>query len=167
MRIINRDRYVLRLPCGRLAALGALRTYTSNKTLNSRGIERYFSGTLGEDDFRLTPLISGRNAWLPVLRGTITEEADGTCRVEIDARPCWFTRLFMTIWYGGLGAMAVMLALSVKPPSIPALLLALLLALPIPGLMALFGFFLGHFAFWIPARKAKQTLLDIWNGEEM
>lgn len=37
MRLLNRDRYVLRLPCDRLTALGTLRSYTSNKTLNSRG----------------------------------------------------------------------------------------------------------------------------------
>lgn len=163
MRLLNRDHYVLRLPCDRLTALGTLRSYTSNKTLNSRGIDRYFSGTLGEDEFRLMPLISGHNSWLPVLRGTITEEADGTCLVEIDVRPCWFTRLFTTIWYGGLGAMVVMLALSVEPSSIPVLLLAL----PFPGLMALFGLLISHFAFWPPARKAKQKLLEIWNGEEI
>ena len=167
MGLLNRGRYVLRLPCDRLTALGLLRAHTWDRTLNSQGMEKYFSGTLGKDEFRLMPLISGRNSWLPTLWGSIAEDSDGTCRVEIVAKPWWFTRLFMAIWYGGLGAMAVILALSVKPLNIPAFLLAFFLALPIPGLMALFGFLLGHFAFWIPARRAKQTLLDIWNGEEI
>ena len=164
MRLLNRDRYVLRLPCDRLTALGTLRSHTSNKTLSSRGVDRYFSVTLVEDEFRLMPLISGRNSWLPVLRGTITEEADGTCRVEIDARPGLFTRVFMAIWYGFLGVVSAIgaITLCLTPEENGAWVI-----FPAACVILLIGFLISHFAFWIPARKAKQTLLDIWNGEEI
>ena len=164
MGLLNRDRYVLRLPCSRLTALGLLRAHTWNGTLNSQGTDKYFSGTLGKDEFRLTPLISGRNAWLPTLRGTITEETDGTCRVEIDARPCRFTRIFMAIWYGFTGGIAGIgeLTLLLAPEETGAWVV-----FPAACAMLLLGLLLSHFAFWIPARKAKQMLLDIWNGEEI
>ena len=164
MGLLNRDRYVLRLPCSRLTALGLLRAHTWNKTLNSPEADKYFSGTLGEDGFRLTPLISGRNAWLPVLRDTVTQEADGTCRAEIDARPGRFTRAFMAIWYSFLGGVSAIgaITLCLAPEETGAWVI-----FPAACVMLLAGFFLSRFAFWIPARKAKQTLLDIWNGEEI
>ena len=155
---------VLRLPHGRLWAMGTLRAHTRNKTLNSQGSGKYFSGTLTPEGFCLTPLISGRNAWLPVLRGTVTEEPDGTCLVEIDARPCLFTRIFMAVWYGftggaaGIGALTLLLA----PEETGAWVV-----FPAACAILLLGFLLDHFAFRIPARKAKQTLLEIWNGEEV
>ena len=154
MRLRNRDEFLISTPLDPMAALGTLRGRTA-----AHGEGRsLFTGDIpyGGGVFTVSPMGFGRNSWRPILRGEVRETAGGS-EVRVTARCWWFTRAFMTVWYGGLGLITA-----------TAVVRWIAAGTPPPGILALFwafGWCLPHFAFWGPENRARADLCRIWQGE--
>ena len=160
MRLRNRDWFFLKTPYDPLTALGMLRACTATRQPGGGREEICFCGDIpfGGMAFELQPVDSlSRNSWRPLLRCSLAPDGDGAV-LQVEAGCCRFTRVFMVIWYGLLAFLTLVI------------LLDLLLygfrweQLSLTAVWA-FGFFLPHFAFWIPMKRAKEDLCRILKAE--
>ncbi|MEM6264266.1 MAG: hypothetical protein AAGI38_17255 [Bacteroidota bacterium] len=70
-----------------------------------------YEGSIKDLSFKMTRIISYRNSFLPVIKGKIGRDINGT-KVEVSMRLNSFVLVFMAIWMAGVGlACVVMLPL--------------------------------------------------------
>ena len=123
-----------------------------------RGGSKYFEGDVSDSGFKLTRIISYRNSFLPIIKGSFEERASGL-KVDVSMSMHPFVIAFMLFWFGGVGiGFITMLFSFIKSPTNfhPASL--------IPAGMLLFGWVLVSVGFWPEARKAKEKLNEILNN---
>ena len=159
MKLRNRDRFTLDTPYDCQTVLGTLRSCTVTRQADGGRGEVCFCGDIpfGGSEFELRPLCHGRNSWLPILRCSVAPAEVGSV-LTVNARCWWFTRAFMTIWYGILALFT------------PTMLMEGLLngfswgMLVVPAMWAC-GFAMSHFGFWWPMNRAKRDLCRVLKGE--
>jgi hypothetical protein len=59
--------------------------------------KRLFWGRIGARHFKLVPIISYRNSFLPVIQGSLSTDGSGT-HVRVMMRLHWGTTIFVIIW---------------------------------------------------------------------
>lgn len=160
MRFRNRDRFSMKTPYDPLAAIGMLRAHTDTRQHGGGREDISFRGDIpfGAMEFELCP-VDGlyRNSWRPILRCVLRPEKTGAV-LEVEARCGWFTRIFTGIWYTLLVLMTLGMLLDLLFSGVRWELLVL-------AAIWAWGFFLPHFAFWIPMKRAKRELCRILNAE--
>ncbi len=168
MKMRNRDHFLLETRRDPMLVLGTLRAHTATRRPGGgRDPEICFMGDIpyGASAFELRPVCHGRNAWLPIWTCTLSGDACGSV-LEVRAGCHWFTRGFMTVWFGFLLAAAGMLTASLAEELpfgwlwLAAAPLALLPTLPFWA----FGLLLSRFAFWVPQSRAKASLCRLLEG---
>ena len=65
-----------------------------------------FKGTIDGNSFQMTRVISYRNSFLPVITGVI-EKDFGHSNIYVKMKPALFVIIFMSIWLGFVGVMAI------------------------------------------------------------
>ncbi|WP_240410171.1 hypothetical protein [Flavisolibacter nicotianae] len=74
--------------------------------LISKKSEKPYQGKLVSDSFVISRIISGRNSFLPVIKGNISAYA-GRTEISIRMRPVVAVLIFMTFWLGAVGFVCV------------------------------------------------------------
>ena len=113
-----------------------------------------FEGTVTDSTFEIQRIISYRNSFLPLIRGTIAAEPPGS-RISITMRLNAFVLVFMVVWLGGVAAGGVAIAIGVLTGRVEIVFLF------IPVGMFLFGGLLTAGAFAFEARKAEQAITNL------
>jgi hypothetical protein len=86
-----------------------------------------YLGVIGSEKFRIWKVISYRNSFLPIIRGTIKENNSGTI-LKITMMPAMSVLLFMSVWFGGLIFALVFLLLDKNDGKLnPAFIIPLLI----------------------------------------
>ena len=107
MKIIPSDRIEIISPLSKTEVEKRLRENIQPK----RGIElrlsrpknqKIFEGTLFGDNFQIQRVINGKNSFLPQIKGTINDSANGT-KILMDLKVHGFVIGFMAFWLGGVG----------------------------------------------------------------
>lgn len=124
--------------------------------LGNRSSKTY-EGVINENEFEIQRIISYRNSFLPIIKGTIEKEFDGIA-IHVKMRLNMFVFVFLCIWCGGvlLGALALLTqAFNNSKLGLFSL---------IPFGMLLFAYLLTMVAFKYESNKSKkdlQTLFEI------
>lgn len=148
-----RDDYTLYTPLSPEEAAAALRPCVGG------GGDAVFTGEVTAAGFSLAPRISGRNSWLPRLRGELRPLPEGGCAALVQVRVHWFTRIFMAVWYALLSAATLAMLGEMLLNGFRWVLLS-------PALFWLWGLGLGYIGFRRPADRAKARLCALWAAEE-
>ncbi|MDE6406369.1 MAG: hypothetical protein K2M20_12055 [Lachnospiraceae bacterium] len=120
--------------------------------------EGAFIGEVGEADFEVVPRLplGFRDSFLPVIEGHIRTRGCRTA-VDIHMHLRWDAFLFCVVWFGMTGVyfLVSLLNLTVSQPD------GWMAAASAAGFF-LFGQLLARGGFYIPARKAKQRLEELF-----
>lgn len=121
------------------------------------GGDKYFEGEVSDIGFKLSRIISYRNSFLPIIKGSFEESASGL-KINISMSMHPFVNAFMLIWFGGVGIgfFATIFSFLKSPTDFHS-------AFFVPAGMLLFGWGLVSIGFWSEARKAKEKLKTILN----
>ena len=115
-----------------------------------------FEGEVSATDFNIRPIISYRNSFIPIIKGTIRPTENGSkVKLEMNLHP--FVKYFVTMWLGMVGMGFFMLCISmVESSSFSPLFLA-------PVGMWFFGYFLAKKGFDYESKPALKALERIFN----
>lgn len=124
---------------------------------------RPYQGRVSRDKFRLIRIIHYRNSFLPIVKGRIQQEVDGSC-VHITMHPHIVVLGFMAFWLGALGYMCLNLVADIIisnlwpdliEPVFPFTLLGL-------GGMFMFGYVLLMASFKFESVKSKSFFRELF-----
>ena len=114
-----------------------------------------FEGEVSATDFNIRPIISYRNSFIPIIKGTVSSTQNGSkIKIEMNLHP--FVKYFVTMWLGmvGMGFFALCISM-VESSSFSPLFLT-------PVGMWLFGYFLAKKGFDYESKPALQALERIF-----
>lgn len=113
-----------------------------------------YQGTFSEQGFKISRIIHYRNSCLPLIRGRLEPQPNGTAiHVQMSLHP--IVMVFLGFWYWAwYGAVIPMTVAGV----VPGLMAAAMIGLPI-GLLVIFGI-----AFWTEAKRSRNDLIQILRG---
>ena len=114
-----------------------------------------FVGQVHPFDFRIVPKIQWhyhRNSFLPVIRGIVKEEGNGTV-IDIKMRMSLLARVFLTVWFGMLCFFALIGILGIIVGGVKESMIFLYAAA-----MIMFGQLLVRKSFDAPAKRAAKRL---------
>ncbi len=117
-----------------------------------------FWGEVGEDRFKIVPIVSYRNSFVPVVSGTITEREDGAV-VDVDMRLPQAVKVFSTVFLAFCAfTMLLSLGFAFAERNFGLHIL-------IPGLMICFLYKLLNTPFYHEAQKARDALFCLLGGQ--
>lgn len=159
-RGLIREEFCLYTPCDPLTVRVRLRGRTLMGEQDDR--EKQDPAWTGElpytgESFQLRPICYGRNSWLPVWCCTLSGGPEGS-RLEVRARCCLPTRVFLTAWF-------VLLSLITLAGVWEALHSGRWWGMAPTLPFWLFGLGLSGLAFWLPERRARERLCRILQGK--
>jgi|LGVF01.1.fsa_nt_gb hypothetical protein len=123
---------------------------------------RPYQGRVSRDEFRIIRIIHYRNSFLPIVKGRIQQEVDGSY-VHITMHPHIVVLAFMTFWLGAFGYMCLNLVADIiistlwpdlTEPVFPSALLGI-------GGMFMFGYVLLMGAFKFESIKSKSFFREM------
>lgn len=117
-----------------------------------------FEGYFRQDRFEIQPIISGRNSFLPQIKGQIQPNKNGT-KLVADLKVQTFTIVFMLIWLTFVGMGFIMTIISVVNQGTNPILVIF------PLLMIGFGIGLINYGFNSQKDKSITNLKRIINGQ--
>lgn len=144
-----------------------IRTDLSPQEIKERVAHLLFSeytGTLGENTFKLNRTINYQNSFLPEIKGTITTYL-GKTEVDISMGLSLFVKIFMIIYLSLAGIPTVVIVLVMIRRLFHFYFKGLSPFLIIPVGMLLFGYLLMMLAFKLEARGSKNRLNTLLKAE--
>jgi hypothetical protein len=155
MRIVPYEKFEIHTLKSRDQVIGILRLNTDGKRpgIFRQASDKCFWGSVFPNGFKLSPIITYRNSFLPVIVGRL-EQDDGTV-VDVRMRLNGFTTVFMSFWllmcmaFIAIGTVAVAVSQGVAS------------AMIVPFLMLIFGYGMMLYCFSHSARAAKEELFRI------
>ncbi len=130
------------------------------KTTQSPYFKNEYDGTISETDFELTRIISGRNSFKPLIKGTIETDING-CFINVKFEVSKPVKIFMGFWFGFILFTCLMLIL-VNLTDIKYTFKGLL-----PLGMLGFGFFISKYGFEGEVNESKRDLLKLFEAKEI
>lgn len=113
-----------------------------------------FEGTVAEDGFTINRIIRYHNGFLPIVTGKFRQGKAGTI-IAIEMRLHRFAAAYMSVWFGGLGAGAVLMLCKGEGTQLVVGLLGV-------AVMITLGLLLMNWPFWYEAKKQKAMLLEMF-----
>jgi hypothetical protein len=119
---------------------------------------KLFEGFFEQDRFEIQRIITGRNSFLPQIKGQIQPNINGT-KLVADLKVNTFVIVFMTFWLGGISLALVATVIGIlKQGTNPFFAI-------VPLIMIAFGIGLVHFGFNSEKEKSINDLKRILNGQ--
>ncbi|MDD3165545.1 MAG: hypothetical protein PHS97_06785 [Oscillospiraceae bacterium] len=107
MFLIPHHTYQLSTALSPRAAAARLRGQVGSPYRGQQRSEKPFFGTVTFPSFQISRSISGRNSFLPVLRGTIAKSEQGAV-LTVHADFSRYTQIFFWIWMAGAAGIGVL-----------------------------------------------------------
>ena len=127
--------------------------WPSGKPLPTR-----FEGRIGEDGFKVWPLVPYGNGFLPIIIGRWEPSVEGS-NIRVTQRMHWFANLFMLAWFGFL-IVFLGAVLTSQSESQVDFLSIVFFVLVLIGL----GWAMMTVAFWLEARHTRGNLGGLFNA---
>ena len=123
-----------------------------------------YKGKYSANTFSITRVINYRNSFLPLIKGEISTYINET-RINIIIRPVLSVLIFVSIWLGIVGIVAVFFLLAALLPSAGSDITFTHALIPLG--MFIFGTLLMTLSFKAESKKARTFLVDLFQGQEM
>jgi len=133
--------------------------------LFSKQGEKPYQGKLLSDNFEISRIISGRNSFLPIIKGNISAHA-GQTEISIRMRPVIAVLVFMTFWLGAVGIACVGIIISGISQFKQSKVQGFSPAILIPFAMFVFGYGLLILSYRAESHKSKAFLKQLLVAEE-
>ena len=78
-----------------------LKNTSEQRGIGFRNYDKFFSGKVGENSFKIYRNIRYRNSFLPIFIGNIEESKTG-CKICIKTRMVIFVIIFLSVWFTGI-----------------------------------------------------------------
>lgn len=111
-----------------------------------------YRGEVNEDGFEIVRIIRGRNSFIPVISGDISEQVGG-CTIAVSMRLHFFVMVFIVFWCGIVGMGAVSALVSSHGNAV------------VPICMLLFMYFMTIIGFNIEKNRSIKDLQRILDAE--
>lgn len=131
-----------------------------NPDLYESDTKKLYKGDIEGNSFKISRIIDYRNSFLPVIEGTVEDAVKGSV-VKVTMRLGKFVKIFMIMWYGGLGVglpIGVFLLFKNNFDSISFSNL-------VPLILALFGSSLVFMGFKSESSISKKYLAELFEAE--
>jgi hypothetical protein len=115
-----------------------------------------YQGSVSEGGFKITRIINYRNSFLPIIRGSFTQQLDGTTIIHITMGLHPFVMAFLGFWYLTWYSGSIPIVFISGMPSIIAVAF---IGLPILILVAFW------YGFWFEADRSRREVTEIILGE--
>lgn len=125
---------------------------------NKSSEKELFEGTLNQDKFEIQRIITGRNSFLPQIKGQIQPNINGT-KLIADLKVNTFAIVFMIFWLTFIGLAFVMGIIGIMNQGTNPFLLIF------PLIMIAFGIGIVHYGFNSEREKSVNELKRILNGQ--
>jgi len=120
--------------------------------------QKFFEGKLEGNNFQIQRIISGRNSFVPQIKGSFKESVTGT-KITMDLKIHGFVIAFMALWLSGVGLALLGILYGVITQGIDPLL-----AIG-PIIMFAFGIGLVHFGYKLEKEKSISVLKKLVEGQ--
>lgn len=126
---------------------------------------RSYEGKISEKTFKMSRIISYRNSFLPVIKGTVSTYLDKT-EVAVSMQLVLFVKIFIIFWLTATGIVALGVSIVILTALFQLNFNKLSFALLIPIGMFFFGYLLTLLAFKGEAKKSREELDTLLEAEK-
>lgn len=123
-----------------------------------------YAGIMQGNSFKMQRMINYRNSFNPVVKGYITATNNGLTSITIVFRPSVSAIIFMGVWLGLIGFIALAITLGLLFQAEPFSGKNFSLLFFIPHLMFLFGYGLMYWSFNREYKISREVLMKLWNA---